>query len=319
MVQIAVVGGNSGLALEVIEELVRDKKHDVLAICRKDPSQFIQRDTLTWVQVPDFQDRSRMVSLFQDIDVVLNFIADPTDSDGALGKTLADAAVEAGVKRYAPSEWATGQGVQGVIDRLPWYQGKTEVYKHLQAMNKDKKVLEYCLFQPGYILEYITHPVPTTRHMPTMWIPFQLSKSRIVAVKGSEDAPFVLTSVKDIARLVRLAIEDQRPWPEIGGFTGNRYTTRQLQEVATKVLGREISLELVRETDLASGELKVEMPEVVHASIPEAHRQAFHTKLWIGLLSGIAYGAINVTDEWNQRLPDFVPMKLEDHIQVLLK
>lgn len=39
-------------------------------------------------------------------EVVLNFIVVNTDPNNTVGKLLIDAAIEAGVKRFAPSEWA---------------------------------------------------------------------------------------------------------------------------------------------------------------------------------------------------------------------
>jgi hypothetical protein len=94
----------------------------------------------------DYNDISCLVQIFRDADVVLNFIVDQTDREGKIGKLLVDAAIEARVRRYAPSAWAafvlspsshtqrllwankvnSDAKVANVIDRVPWYKSKLE-------------------------------------------------------------------------------------------------------------------------------------------------------------------------------------------------
>ena len=43
----------------------------------------------------------------RNVDVVLSFILPFSDSGNIAQKTLIDACIDAGVRRFAPSEWAT--------------------------------------------------------------------------------------------------------------------------------------------------------------------------------------------------------------------
>lgn len=86
-------------------------------------------------------------------------------------------------------------------------------------------------------LEYIGHPVQTTKHVPTMDLFVQINNRRIVAVRGREDVPIVFTSVNDIASVVRLAVEYEGVWPEVGGIQGARVSLRQVKEAAEKIIG----------------------------------------------------------------------------------
>lgn len=104
MVKVVVTGANSGLALEVINALV-EGKHEVLALARRDPSSFPQQEGVTWAQT-SFKDKAELVGLFKGADVVLNFIVLNGDPGNEVSIRIIDAVVEAGVKRYAPSEWA---------------------------------------------------------------------------------------------------------------------------------------------------------------------------------------------------------------------
>lgn len=71
----------------------------------QDPAQFPQQPGVEWVQTT-FKDKTQLVNLFKDVEVVLNFVVVSNDPGNEVSIGLIDAAVEAGVKRFAPSEWA---------------------------------------------------------------------------------------------------------------------------------------------------------------------------------------------------------------------
>lgn len=47
------------------------------------------------------------------------------------------------------------------------------------------------------------------------------------------------------------------------------------------------------------------MPKVDHAAIPPDQADALAGMLLAGFTLGISVGALNVSDEWNQLLPDY--------------
>lgn len=59
---------------------------------------------MEWIQAT-FKDKHELVRLFKGVEVVLNFILVNSDPENTVGKLVIDAAVEAGVKRFAPSEY----------------------------------------------------------------------------------------------------------------------------------------------------------------------------------------------------------------------
>lgn len=65
----------------------------------------------------------------------------------------------------------------------------------------------------------------------------QLNDLRVVSIRGYEDDPLVLTSVTDIAGIVRRAVEYEGEWPEYGGISGNRLSARQIKELTEKIRG----------------------------------------------------------------------------------
>lgn len=99
------------------------------------------------------------------------------------------------------------------------------------------QVIEYCFFQPGMFMEYAAFPRQLTKHVPPMPTVWQLNNLRIVAVNGHEDDQVTLTTISDIAIVVRRAIEYEKVWPEVGGISGERITPRQLKLLVEKIRG----------------------------------------------------------------------------------
>ncbi len=56
--------------------------------------------------IPDYQDKPKLVEALKGVHTVLSFIVAHQDIGNATQTALIDAAIEAGVKRIAPSEWA---------------------------------------------------------------------------------------------------------------------------------------------------------------------------------------------------------------------
>ncbi|CAK7209776.1 hypothetical protein SBRCBS47491_000555 [Sporothrix bragantina] len=329
MVKVVVAGANSGLALEVVDALSQGK-HEVIALARKDPSQFPQFPGVTWAQV-SYQDKAELVSQFKGADVVLNFIVLNGDPGNEVSIRIIDAVVEAGVPRYAPSEWAMGEKLKDVIDVVPWYQGKLDIQKYLADLNKDKPVLEYTLFQVGQFFEYAAYPRALSKHTPVQATMWQLNKARIVGIRGYEDDPITLTSVRDIAGVVRRAVEYKGKWPIIGGVQGQQVSVNQFKKAVEDAIAagkgpgvlpagtKTINVELAEEADLAKGELNVEMPLIEHPSIPLEMRKLWHAPGWTGSLLATARGAWTVSDEWNKLLPDYKFITLEEFVDAALK
>ena len=82
---------------------------------------------------------------------MLSFVTTQDDPASTVQKNLIDAAVQAGVKRFAPSEWSTWAFLNSDInpsltscrsglEHLSWYAYKAETRRYLKELNQDKKV-----------------------------------------------------------------------------------------------------------------------------------------------------------------------------------
>ncbi|OAQ70229.1 hypothetical protein VFPPC_02732 [Pochonia chlamydosporia 170] len=315
MVTIAIAGATSQLAREVLDALVATGKHKIIALIRKNPNDFPPLPGVQWIQTT-YEDKTELVRLLQGVHTLLCFYAVHLDPGSETQKRLIDAAVEAGVKRYAPSEWSTGEKLKESTDVLAWYAGKVEISQYLENFNQQKKVLEYTKFQPGAFMNFLAHPRKTSKHVSTISLQIDLQNRTALTVDGRLDAEITYTTVQDIANVVARAVDYEGVWPTVGGIRGHKITARQLLDIAGRVLGQPIRVELLKMEDLAAGELKTEnYPRLDLPSIPEDQVEAFSKTATIGVLISISNGVWNVSDEWNRLLPDYEFTQIEDFIR----
>jgi hypothetical protein len=118
---------------------------------------------VTWVKT-NYENVEQLADTLRGIDTVLSFIVTHADLGNVAQKNLIDAAVRAGVRRFAPSEWATSvsssswktamlsvfscllrvnpdlDSIRSSFHYMPWYAGKAEIREYLRELNQDKKV-----------------------------------------------------------------------------------------------------------------------------------------------------------------------------------
>ncbi|EEU36003.1 uncharacterized protein NECHADRAFT_49787 [Fusarium vanettenii 77-13-4] len=312
MVKIAIAGGSSELASEVLDKLVATGKHEITALVRKDPSQYTPRAGVRYVQA-NYQDKAELAQLLKGIHTVLSFIAAHLDPENQAQKNLIDASVEAGVTRFAPSEWSTGVKIASSLDAMPWYTGKVEVAQYLEDLNKDKKVLQYTRFQVGSFMDYLCHPYKASKYITTLPINIDLAKKHAIVVEGSLDDEMTYTSVGDIAHVVARAVDYEGEWPVIGGIQGDKITIGEVLKIGEKIRGEPFTIEWLKMEDLAAGELKTDnYPRIDLPSIPKDQVESFSKMAIAGVLIAMTRGVWTVSDEWNKIFPDYKFTKVEE-------
>ncbi|OTA92273.1 hypothetical protein M434DRAFT_396516 [Hypoxylon sp. CO27-5] len=310
MVKIAIAAASSQLAREIIDKLVEAQKHEIVALVRKDPTQFPSLPGVKWVQTT-YEDKSELVRLFKGIETVLSLFPVHLDAGNATQKRLIDAAIEAGVKRFAPSEWATGVKLESALEFIPWYAGKVEVAHYLESLNKEKKVIEYSRFQVGAFMNYLGHPHQTSKYVTTLPLQFDFEKQRATLIEGSLNDVVVWTTVQDIAGVVARAVEYKGEWPAIGGISGSRVTNGEMLRLG-EAIGRPFTVDWLKMEDIESGDL---INGIDLRSATQEETEAFLKSAIRRILAGISRGAYDVTDEWNKILTDYEFTQVEDFIK----
>ena len=208
-----------------------------------------ERDKVSYA-VTDYASVEELSSLLRGYDVVLSFVAPYLDQSEAVlaQKHLIDASIRAGVTRFAPSEWVSyvntdfasvsaNEGCSARFDHLSWYSFKAETRQYLEDINKDSKVLEYCLFQPGLFANYLTQPYRSATHVTSIETPWDFQNRRMIMCDGGEDQIITLTNVRDLANVVALAIDYKGYWPVVGGMKGSDLSMKQLISLGEELRG----------------------------------------------------------------------------------
>ncbi|KAI2465483.1 NAD(P)-binding protein [Annulohypoxylon bovei var. microspora] len=316
MVKVAIVAASSELAKEVIDKLVETRKHEILALVRKDPTQFSPIPGVKWVQT-NYEDKNELVSIFKGVETVICFFPVHLDPGNETQKRLIDASIEAGVKRFAPSEWATGVKLEDSLDVIPWYAGKIEIAHYLENLNKEKKVIEYTRFQVGIFMNYLSHPQKSSNHVSTIPFLLHFEGQHTTLIEGSLDDSISWTAVQDIAGVVARAVEYEGEWPAVGGISGTRLTIGELLKLAESI-GKPITVEWLKLEDLEA-KTKTEAPPIdnnfdLHTATPEVVA-AFLEYVNRHVLQGIHRGVYDITDEWNKLLPDYEFTQIGDFVK----
>jgi hypothetical protein len=198
------------------------------------------------------------------------------------------------------------------------------------------QVLEYTLFQPGWFVNYFTHPYKSTKHIQPLQTPIDFCNRRLLMVDGSDDVRITLTTAEDLAKVVARAIEYEGEWPVVSGIKGDEFTIKQLIELGERVrgesqrfslmnpvltlgslpgTGKPFRVERLKADDLKAGVVKSSwLPKADHHSFTPEEATALAENVTAGILLGISAGALNVSDEWNKLLPDYKFTKAEDFL-----
>jgi hypothetical protein len=100
-----------------------------------------------------------------------------------------------------------------------------------------RQVLEYTLFRPGFLVDYLVPPGTANKHIQPsqeLWIDF-FKRRAIILENGNSE--FTVTTVNDIANVVAQAIEYEGEWPVVGGIHGTTLSTPKLLEIGKRVRG----------------------------------------------------------------------------------
>jgi hypothetical protein len=279
----------------------------------------------------NYLDKQSLVKSLRGTDVLLSFIIAHTDEGNVVQKNLIHACIEAGVKRFAPSEWGMYvilSSAPPIIDQSPYspsnsandsgftmYKAKDEVAAYLADLNKDKTVLEYCLFQPSCYMDYYAHPHSLATHLIT-WPFFIDYPNRRAIVLDSGDQPIVLTAIRDVAAVVARALDYPGPWPPVGGIRGCATTINELVRLGESIRGGPFAVERVRGEDVERGVLRTSwVPLFSHPAIAREEQVRFSKSFVEMFLVAIKRGAWDVGGQWNELLPELRFMGVEEYMR----
>jgi hypothetical protein len=162
-------------------------------------------------------------------------------------------------------------------------------------------------------------------------------KNRRAIVVEGHDTIMTYTTVHDVAAVVARAVDLDGEWPVIGGISGNKLPISELLKIGEKVRGMLIScnvklsywhynagcsftIDEVKLEDLENGVLTSSWRlETSHSSAAGHDVEKMLEAALIGTLIGGVKGAWDVSDQFNQLLPDFKFTQIEDFLTKVWK
>lgn len=298
------------VANEIFDALVASNKHELVILSRREIPASSMIPGVSYIRT-SYEDFNQLARALHGVHTVLSFLVTQDDPVSMAQKNLIDAAVQAGVKRFAPSEWAYSD-----LKRVSWYAYKGEIRRYLEELNNDQKVLEYTLFQPGTFVNYFTHPHQSAKHLHTMELFFNFEKRKALLVDGGDNDRISLITVRDLANVVVQAIEFEGEWPVVGGIRGTDISVKEFIALGEKIRGgTEFNIEKVKVGDLENGTWETSwVPKLDHPSIPPEQVDFLSKMMCSSLLLAIHDGALSVSDEWNRLLPEYQFIPIEEFL-----
>jgi len=304
MVTVALSGATSGFGLTVLRTFAANPGPHTLVLLSRTPQPEWTAKGVD-VRPVDYTSRTSLVQALQGVHTVLSMIGASPEAMRDSQLALVAAAKEAGVRRFAPSEYV---GAGGGYRDIDLYAGKGEVWEAVKASG-----MQYTRFACGIFMSIFATgtPKPVTEVGRAEgaesgeeealaglrpWS-FMFNMLRGTAdLPGDGSAKFAVTDTRDVARFVIAAL-DLDVWPAELGMRGSLLSFDEAVAIVGRVQGRKF---LVRENSVAELEAGCEVPE-----------KRFYNQVRLALVN--EWGVVG--DDLNRAFPDIRPVTVEDFVE----
>lgn len=224
-----VIAGAGNLGLHISRAILDTGKHDVVILSRSGstiPSTF---SSLSGKVVPvSYDDHASLVAVLEGVHTVISTIVGSSAETTATPQlSLLAAAVEVGVKRFAPSEFMSRWDPN---DRIAVWMHKQPVSEAVM-----KSGLEHTFFENGIFMDYLAAGTPGIGHLRPFNFIFDVEGCK-ARMPGDGEAKVVYTRVEDIARFVAASLELET-WPQVSQMCGERLALNEVLRLAEEARG----------------------------------------------------------------------------------
>ena len=291
MVKVAIAGATGGLGAVIVSEILDTRKHQVVALSRS-PNPSLTAKGVD-VRPVSYTDHASLTTALRDVHTLLSVIGGNFKPEQMRDSQLAliAAAKEAGVKRFAPSEFA-------VKEYRDWdlYAGKVPVLEATKASG-----MEYTQFTCGVFMNYLGTGTPKGEIEALgglrPWNFVINIKAGTADLPGDGNTKMTFTRVQDVGKFVAAAL-DLDKWEEEMGMVGSTMSYSEVIGAIEKVTGRKM---LVKENS----------EEELKEMIQEDGGAAFYNQVRLS----IAQGGIQVEPTLNKLVPDVQPWTVEEFLE----
>ncbi|KAL6701499.1 hypothetical protein J3F84DRAFT_343068 [Trichoderma pleuroticola] len=290
MVTVAIAGGGSAIASNIINAILATKKHQLVILSRSPQPGLEAQGAI--VKVVDYASHEQLTNALRGVHTVFSCIWTYGPAVGTLQIALLEAAKEAGVKRFAPSEWALP-----AYDRISYYKSKESVWEAVK-----KSGLEYTRFITGLWMNVWAPGAPRDEEVgragykgPAFLVDINSSS---VTIPGDGSNVIVVTDMRDIGKYAAAAL-DFETWDEDSVIVGDKFTVSELIDKIEKVTAKTFDRSYI----------SLDAIDAVIAGNPDLETLIIHEYLKI-----IALGEFDLTPNINQRVPEVKPLKVDEFL-----
>ncbi len=289
MVKVALAGGTSGMGLNILNAILATKKHQVVLLSRSPKPELSAKGIDVWSV--DYDSHDFLVETLRGVHTVISAIGSWDDSLRTSQLALLEAAEKAGVKRFAPSEYA-GPGNDGI-----------DAYAHKEAVWQAVKAsgLEYTKFACGLFMNVFVTGTPRAEEEALAglrpWNFIVNVKAGTADLPGDGEAKATFTESRDVAKFVAASL-DLDKWDEESGMEGSTVSLNEVVKLAEKVTKRKF---LIKHNSLA------ELAEMINAD----PGTCFYNQIRLA----IAEGKVTVKPTLNEKCPHLKPWHMEEWLE----
>ena len=290
MVKVAIAGATGRLSTIILSAILDTHKHEVVALTRS-PNPLLTAKGVD-VRPVSYTDHASLTTALRGVHTVLSIIGsfNPDEMrDSQLA--LIAAAKEAGVKRFAPSEYAVKE-----YGNWDFYAGKIPVWEATKASG-----MEYTQFTCGIFMNTLGTGTPKgeTEALGGLrpWTFIINMKAGTADLPGDGSNKLTFTRTQDIGKLVAAAL-DLVKWEEEMGMVGSTMSYNEVVGAIEKVTKRKMLV-------------KHNTEEELEKMIEEDAGARFYNQVRLS----IAQGEAPVQPTLNKLAPDVKPWTVEEYLE----
>ncbi|KAL7944918.1 NAD(P)-binding protein [Trichoderma barbatum] len=290
MVTVAVAGGGSAIASNIIAAILATKKHQLVVLSRSPRPELEEQDVV--VKIVDYNSHEQLTSALQGVHTVLSCIWTYGAEVGKSQLALLKAAKEVKAKRFVPSEWSIP-----AYDKVAFYKPKEAVWEAVQ-----KSGLEYTRFINGLWMNVWAPGAPRDEVGARAGYGGPAFVADIhagnVTIPGDGSGIVSVTHMQDVGKYVAAALDFDK-WEADSVIVGDKFTINELVEKIEKVTGKTLNKTF----------LSLEAIDAVIAGKPDPGTQMVHE-----LLKIMGEGGYHFTPTINQKVPEVKPIKIDEFL-----
>ena len=290
MVKVALAGATGGLGATILSAILDTRKHEVIVLSRS-PNPSLTAKGVE-VRPVSYTDHASLTTALRDVHTVLSTIGSSSQNETRESQlAIIAAAKEAGVKRFAPSEYA-------IRDYKDWdfYAGKIPVLEATKASG-----MEYTQFTCGLFMNYLGTGTPKGEtEMLSGLRPWNFvidNKAGTADLPGDGNSKLTFTRLQDVGKFVAAALDLDR-WEDEMGMVGSTMSYNEVIDAIEKVTTRKMLVKSNSEEELKK-------------LIKEKNGAVFYNQVRLS----IAQGKLPVEPTLNKLAPEVRPWTVEEFLE----